>query len=65
MDDKRELNDKNIILMLKMFGINIEDLSIEKLEELMKLTDSIENPKNITPEMSKKILNIIKPKNEC
>jgi len=63
MDDKPDnLNEKNIIPMLKMFGINIEDLSIEKLEELMKLTDSIENPKNMTPEMSKKILNTIKPK---
>ena len=53
MDDKpdnKELTDKNIISMLKIFGINIEDLSIEKLEDLMKLTDSIENPKNITPQ---------------
>jgi hypothetical protein len=63
MDDNPDnLNQKNIISMLKMCGINIEDFSIEKLEELMKLTDSIENPKKITPEMSKKILNIIKPK---
>ena len=54
------LNVKNIIPMLKLFGINIEDLSIQKLEELMNLTDSIENPKEITPEMSKKIINLIK-----
>ena len=54
------LNEKNIIPMLKLFGINIEDLSIQKLEELMNLTDSIENPKEITPEMSKKIINLIK-----
>jgi hypothetical protein len=54
------LDDKNVIPMLKHFGINTDELSIEKLEELMKMTDLIKNPADITPEMSKKILYIVR-----
>jgi hypothetical protein len=53
------LDVQNIIPMLSQIGINVEQLSLERLEELMKLSDSIQNPCDITPEMSKKILDAI------
>jgi hypothetical protein len=53
------LDVRTIIPMLQQFGISPDQLSIERLDALMKLADSIKNPSDITPEMSKKILDTI------
>ena len=48
-----------ILPMLRQFGISPEMLGPEKLEELMKLADKISNPSDITPELSKKIIDLL------
>ena len=53
------LDVRTILPMLRQFGISPEMLGPEKVEDLMKLADKIGNPSDITPEMSRKILDIL------
>ena len=50
------LDIRTVIPILRQFGISPEQLGPEKLEELMKIADLINNPVDITPEVSRKIL---------
>jgi len=53
------LDVRSVIPILQQFGINIDQLGPERLEELMKLCSQIKNPSEITPEISKKLLDIV------
>jgi hypothetical protein len=68
-----DLDVRSVLPILHQFGINIDQLGPEKLEDLMKLCSKIKNPSEITPEISKKLLEILgintrgvsKPKNRA
>jgi uncharacterized protein YecA (UPF0149 family) len=64
-----KLDIKNAIHILKQLGISPEQLGPERLRELMKITDFINNPTDITPEATRNIMDIIglsvkKPKSQ-
>ena len=46
------------IPILKEMNINLDKLSPERLEALMKITDSIKDPSELTPEIIRKMVNI-------
>jgi len=48
-----------IIPILQQFGISPESLGPERLEKLMSLADIIKNPSDITPEMSRQMLDAL------
>ena len=50
---------REAIPLLKQFGIDPTQLGPEKLEELMRLSQSVKNPSDITPETSRKILDVL------
>ena len=54
-----DLDIRTVLPILQQFGINLDKLGPERLEELMKLCSKIKNPSEITPEISKKLLEII------
>ena len=54
-----DLDIRTVLPILQQFGINIDQLGPERLEDLMKLCSQIKNPSEITPEISKKLLEII------
>lgn len=54
-----DLDIRTVLPFLQQFGINIDQLGPERLEELMKLCSQIKNPSEITPEISKKLLEIL------
>jgi len=45
--------------ILQQFGISPENLGPERLEKLMSLASLVKNPSDITPEMSKQILDAL------
>lgn len=54
-----DLDVRTVLPILQQFGINLDQLGPERLEQLMKLCSQIKNPSEITPEISKKLLEII------
>ena len=46
------------IPILKEMNINLDKLSPERLEALMKITDSIKDPSELTPEIIRKMVSI-------
>ena len=59
MDTLENLNIRDIIPLLHQFGINPSQLGPEKIERLMKLSQNIKNPTDITSEISREMLDII------
>lgn len=59
MDTLENLDIRDIIPLLHQFGINPSQLGPAKIERLMKLSQNIKNPTDITPEISREILSII------
>lgn len=53
------LDVRSVLPILQQFGIDIDQLGSERLEDLMKLCSQIKTPNEITPEISKKLLEII------
>lgn len=53
------LDIRDILPLLRNFGIGPEQLGPEKLEKLMKISQNIKNPSEITPEISRQIFNIL------
>jgi uncharacterized protein YecA (UPF0149 family) len=45
--------------LLKQLGIDPNKLSAEKLEKLMHITDNVKDPKDITMEVTREIINIL------
>lgn len=44
--------------ILASFGVSPETLGPEKLEKLQQLTDTVENPQDVSPELTRQILDI-------
>ena len=53
------LDIRSVLPMLQQFGISPDQLGPDKLEKLMKLSKSIQNPSDITPEISRHILDVL------
>ena len=45
--------------MLKQFGISPDQLGPEKIQKLLAITDNVSNPTDITPEISRQIMDIM------
>lgn len=52
-------NMRDIIPLLSQFGVSPEQLGPEKLETLLKISEHIKNPVDITPEIARQIFDII------
>lgn len=53
-----KIDVEKAIPILKKMNINLDKLSPERLEALLKITDSIKDPSELTPEIIRKIVNI-------
>ena len=53
------LDVNKIIPFLHQIGLSPEQLGPDRLERLINISDTIQNPSDITPEVSKQILDII------
>jgi hypothetical protein len=53
------INIQNAIPILNQMQLNPEKLSPERLEALLKITDSIKGPSDITPEITRQMMSII------
>lgn len=53
------LDIRNVLPMLRQFGISPERLDPNNLEKLIKLTEIIKDPSDITPEISRQIIDIM------
>ncbi len=51
------MND--IQAMMQQLGVSPDRITPEKFAELMKLADTVQDPANITPEITKKIVDIL------
>lgn len=54
-----KLDIRNVLPMLQQFGISPEQLGPDNLEKLMKLAETIQDPSDITPNVSRQILEIL------
>lgn len=53
------LDIRSILPMLQQFGISPDRLGHDNLEKLMKLAEPIHNPSDITPEITRQILEVL------
>jgi hypothetical protein len=53
------INIQNAIPILNQMQLNPEKLSPERLEALLKITDSIKEPSDLTPEITRQMMSII------
>jgi hypothetical protein len=53
------LDIRSVLPMLQQFGISPDQLGPEKLEKLMKIAEPIQDPSDITPEISRQILEVL------
>lgn len=56
---KENFDIRTIMPMLAQFGISPDQLSGEKLNNLMKLTEKIKDPSQITPEIAGQVMQAI------
>jgi uncharacterized protein YecA (UPF0149 family) len=54
--DLKNMDVDSILPMLTQFGINPEQLGEDKLKKIMKLSEEIKDPQNITPKLAKSIM---------
>jgi len=54
-----QLNISKILPLLNQFGISPDRLGPDRLNKLFELTSNIKNPSQITPILSKQIMNIL------
>ena len=52
------LDVRSVLPLLQQMGVDPGKLGPDKLERLMKLSDTIKNPEKITPEVVSEITNI-------
>ena len=53
------LDIRSVLPILQQFGISPDQLGPERLEELMKLSEYIHNPSDITPEIARQVMEIL------
>jgi len=53
-----KIDVEKAIPILKEMNINLDKLSPERLEALLKITDSIKDPSELTPEIIRKMVSI-------
>ncbi len=53
------LDIRSILPMLQQFGITPEQLGPDKLEKIMQLGEHLQDPSDITPEVSRQVLEVL------